>query len=154
MATRVDNLSSKIQLAMEKIGTTNGTAPLPSQDPVDKSLHEYYVAKIGEAYFKKRSEKALEAIERDGGAKLSKDIEQIVADTIKQDMKQSATLIVGQNYTLTLETRKPSNSLKREKLVINLSKAGWKMEKIEKLLEDSSEPQSPPKTFRAQLVRD
>lgn len=52
------SLKVKVNTALSKVGTTNGTAPEVSQDPLDALAHEYNVASQGESYFKARREKA------------------------------------------------------------------------------------------------
>lgn len=104
--SKVKSLLSEVNKALEKVGTHNGTAPLPSQDPADVVMHEYYVATIGEAFFKKRRDNAKKALIKacdtyDASSRLS----QAVADTVRTEMGATVNVGEAENFATTVDIR-------------------------------------------------
>jgi hypothetical protein len=148
----VDTFSSKLQLALEKLGKTNGLAPKESQDPADADMHEYFVSKTGEAVFKRRAEQALKRLVV---GSVAENADKVVALTRKNDAKEGATLIRGQHYDLTIETKKPARRISTDKIAAKLqTKHGFTADMVAKLFADCTDIAEPPKTFRSVIIRE
>ncbi len=112
--TAIESISSKLQLALAKIGRSNGTAPRPSQDSLDEALHYYYVDKTGEAFFKKAAESSLKQIQSLLDPPHHEEIARLIARTKKNDSGEKIIVASAENYVFELSTRKASMSLKQE----------------------------------------
>lgn len=143
-----NDLSSKLQLAMAKLGRQNGTAPSPSQDPIDKFMHYFYVDKIAESFFKKSVEKSLEELLAECGEHSTTAVDNLVKRTLKNDMGGSEIIATGSNYVFELTTRKPSYTFNKDKLRIELAKKGWTTAQIDELIENCSAKSQPAKSFK------
>jgi len=143
-----NDLSSKLQMAMAKLGRQNGTAPQPSQDPIDKYMHYYFVDKMAESFFKKAAENSLKELIDECGEASAAEIDTQIKRTLKNDMGGSVVVATGSNYIFELTTRKPSYTFNKDKLRIELAKKGWTTAQIDELFERCSEKSQPAKSFK------
>lgn len=148
-------MNSALQKAMKSIGTEGDHAAPKSQDPMDAVLHEYYVAKMGEKFFKDRAAKALSNMLKQCGPEASKTIADMIAATIKNEAGESAVVLDAQHYNLDFTTRKGSKRLDSTAVKTQLQvKYGLPELAAEKFIDDCSNLSEPTKIFSVKPVRD
>lgn len=148
-------MNSALQTALKQIGNEGEHAAPKSQDPFDAALHEYYVAKMGEKFFKDRAEKALDKAMDGLGDHEKKVIADMVKATKDNGAGESAVIAGGQHYVFDLTTRKGATRLDNTALKNALQvKHGMPGAVVEKLFADCSKSNEPSKMFTVKPVRD
>lgn len=136
--------SSNLQTELNVLGRKGGEfAPPKSQDPLDKLLHEYYIADRMAAIGTKRKEIAKELIfmERD------ETIRDMSAEAVKQDMMQQAVVIQTEHYSATLKIAKPVQALDPVACQNELIKLGVDPTTVRKAFDIAMKTRAPAKTL-------
>lgn len=148
-------MNSSLQVALKKIGTEGEHKCPSSQDPLDQVLHDYYVAKTGEKFFKDRASKTLDSLTSKLGDDAKKTIQNIINATIKNEAGESAVVAGGAHYVLDFATRKGAKRLDVVALSNKLQvKYGLPAAAVEKLLDECSKASEPSKIYSVKPVRD
>ena len=148
-------MNSALQKQMKAIGNEGSTSAPKSQDPLDAVLHEYYVAKMGEKFFKDRAVKAQEKMLKEIGPEATKTINDIIEATKKNDAGESAVVADAQHYNLDFTTRKGSMRLDPTAVKTQLQvKFGLPEITAEKFIEECSNKSEPTKIYSVKPVRD
>lgn len=143
------SVKQKLFAALEKIGNTNGHSCPENQDPAVASLHEYYVATDGEAYFKKRRENAKKKLEKDLSAPLKKKLDKSVSDVKDSEVANTCTLIETEPYVLSVDIKNGATYLDVPKLKVALMR-DYKMNAtaVEALIEKCTDRRDPSKSWK------
>lgn len=105
MAQEMLLLKSAIMKALGKIGTSNGTSPLPSRRNISPALHEFFVADTLRSAVNKRYDAAKEAV-----------IEQAGIDI--PNIEESSQHIAASNEHIDLLVKKAASSTTIDKTML------------------------------------
>ncbi|MBU2051478.1 MAG: hypothetical protein KKH61_21215 [Gammaproteobacteria bacterium] len=140
-------LQLSVNKALEKIGTSNGTAPPKTQDRLDLTAHEYGVAAVGASYFDKAKNAAkkvlLDAIGESGASKLAKAKARVVANGSGEDVHVAG----GQFYEIIAELKNGASYLDMDALKVDLLKK-FKSDEIEALWAKHTKRRDPSVSFK------
>lgn len=142
-------IKAKLFTALDKIGNSNGHAAPASQDPVVPSLHEYYVATHGEAYFKKRRENAKKCFDAILNDQQKKRLEKIIAETKTSEVGDSCTLVETDPYVLSVDVKNGASFLDVSLLKVTLMRE-HKMNatQVEALIEKCTDRRDPSQSWK------
>lgn len=136
----------KLQKVLDKIGTTNGTAPETSQDPNDAIMHEYNVCTIAASYFDKRREKAKTALLNS----LSIDGQSMLENTVKvvNNTEQSSHVLLsqGQYHDLDAHVKTGASYLDEAVLRVEMLKL-MPTDVVERIFASARKRRSPSVTY-------
>lgn len=140
-------LQLSVNKALEKIGTTNGTAPPNTQDQLDLAAHEYGIAAVGASYFDKAKtagkKKLLDAIGTLGNNKIAKAKARVVASGSGEDVHVAG----GQFYEVIAELKNGASYLDTDGLKIELLKK-FKSSEIDALWAKHTKRRDPSVSFK------
>ncbi len=143
---KLTDLKSKIALALEKIGTTNGTKPPQSQDPIDEQLHEYNVSAMGESYFKKRRELAKKALLKAFGPQNEQRLTKARARVARDEIAEHVMLISGQFFALDGHVKNGASYVDMNELRVELLKH-LDHETVDKIMTNCTKRREPSVTY-------
>jgi len=122
-------LEANLQKALDGIFEA---VPLASDSNTDGYMHELFIAKRAEGYFKKRSDAAKEALRTNG-----------FLDGMP-DPGNKAILYQGEAYILQVAVNMPTKTLDKSKLMTYLAtKLGMKSEEITAMIDECSKENKP-----------
>lgn len=113
---------SKVIVALEKIGTSNGTKPPVAQDPLNAVIHEYHVSTIGESYFTARRKKAKAALERGINEVRRKTLIDAVKEVKSTEIGEKVTVAETEDYEALVNIKNGSSYLDVGTLKLELLK--------------------------------
>lgn len=135
--------------ALEKIGNTGNHACPQSQDPSVPLQHEYYVATLGEAYFKKRREVAKSKLEKSLGKVQLKKLEDAVVGVKRDEVADTCTLIEADQYITSVDIKNGASFLDTAQLKVTLMRDHkMKATEVEALIEKCTDRRDPSKSWK------
>lgn len=130
-------IESDLQLFLDKVGTEFVPCP-KSESNVDPLLHDLFVCKRAEGYFKKRADAAKAALKENG---------------FTENMPEpgsKAVLATGNVYSLNAAVKNPSKTLDKTKLMTVLAtKFGLKSDQVQEIIDECSKENKPAETLEA-----
>lgn len=139
--------SSDLQTTLHLIGRSEGDkkfAAPKSQDPLDRVLHEFFVADTASALFKKRREDAKDMLL----AQVSPDtVQRVISEAIKQNSVQRTVLATTEHYSASFSAAKPVERLDKVALRNEFIKLGVDEVTIEKAFSAATLTNEPAKTL-------
>lgn len=140
-------LKAKIAKALEKIGTTNGTAPRESQDPLDAVLHEYNVSSTIRGIGEKRYETAKKALVAALTPAQIEKLDKAINTVAKVQVSENIGLANAANHTLNAAVNNGATYLDTAKLRVKLLKT-MPTDQVDKLFEDCMDRRAPTVTYK------
>lgn len=135
--------------SLDKVGNTNGHACPQSQDPIVPYLHEYYVATLGESYFKKRRDNAKKELNKQlTDVQLSK-LKKVVDDVSKSRVANTCALVESDHYTLNVDIKNGASYFDVATLKVRLMR-DYKMDatEVEALIESCTLRRDPSQSWQ------
>ncbi len=139
-------LKAKVAQALEKIGTTNGTAPKQSQDPMDKLAHEYNVASQMSSYAEKRKELAKDALVKALSPDEAQRLDKARAGVRKTEVGDTITVVHAANHTVSAQIKNGPTFLDTKALTVDLMKM-LGSDEAEKLIDKHTKRRDPSVTW-------
>lgn len=142
-------IKQKVMGALDKIGRTNGHNVPESQDPSVPLQHEYYVATLGEAYFKKRRDKAKTALEKSINDIGKKKLDKAIAGVKENEVADTCTLIESDPFITSVDIKNGASYLDPALLKVTLMRE-HKMNatQVEALFEKCTGRREPAKSWQ------
>ncbi len=139
-------LKAKVNAALEKIGTTNGTAAKPSQDPADKAAHEYNVASQMASYADKRKDNAKKALLDVLSEAASAKLEAAKKQVIKTEVSDKVTIIDSEHHVVVAAVNNGASFLDVDSLKVALLKK-MTSDEVNALFEANTKRRAPSVTY-------
>lgn len=106
----------KVNDALDKVGTRNGTAVPATQDPAVAAMHEYLVSTVMESYAKKRRERAKSKLS-DMLSNVQQDKLSLATMGVKKSQVSDTVLLIDSNpYKLQVKINNGATYLDEAKL--------------------------------------
>lgn len=142
----MSQLKSKVNAALEKIGSTNGTAPAESQDPIDAAAHEYNVASQMASYSEKRKNTAKTALIAALGDPAIDNLSKVKVAVAKKQISDTITVAQAANHIVTAQVKIGASFLDDKSLKVELMKKMGSAE-VEALIERHTKRRDPSVTW-------
>lgn len=139
-------LKAKINAALSKIGTTNGTAPKQSQDPLDALAHEYNVASSIVSIAEKRKEIAKKALLDGLSETATKALNDKKAAVAKTEVSDNVDLGSGAHNSISAQVKIGASYLDVAALRVELKKY-MPTDDVDKMFEAATKRRDPSVTI-------
>jgi hypothetical protein len=140
-------LKAKISAALNKIGTTNGTAPKPSQDPLDALAHEYNVASAIFSIAEKRKEVAKASLLAGLSEQNKEALEKRKQMVQKTNISDGIDLGIGAHNSVSAVVKIGGSFLNEAKLRVEMKKT-MSSDEVDKLFASCTERRAPSVTIQ------
>lgn len=149
MATNV--IKAAVIKALDRVGYHNGHSCPTSDKNHIGFIHEYHVATIGEAYFKKRRELAKKNLEDIINDDARSSLDTAIKRVIKTEVGESVTIEEADPYILSVELKNGASFLDVPALKVTLMRE-HKMSatEVEALIEKCTKRRDPSKGWKVQ----
>ena len=143
------SIKDKLFAALEKIGKSNGHSTPSSQDPADSAMHEYFVASLGESYFKKRRENAKKGLDKLIGPEAAERLAKAILGVKKSELGTSIGVLDGEHYGFTIELKNGASFLDTKALKVELMKRMTSIE-VDTIFDRCSDRREPAQSWKVE----